>query len=461
MLRLLRLSSTITIIFLLSMCSGGKETTTVTPTHKGIPDWVQNRPVIAGYYVGIGSASKSANGTASLTTAQDNALADLATQISVTISSDIMTTLIEKGGLNEDEYSSQVRSQATAELEGHELIDTWEDDRYHYAYYRLNKAEYEAWKQRKRNEAIALSLDLYKEAAILYQSRDIASAFRTMLQAFNPLLPYLHEAIQADIGGNRVYLNNHLYQDTRRMLQGVRIIPNETEIRGKLAAPVYKTLFVTVTNPQKRPVPNFPLNLEFLQGDGDIVPGINSNEKGVANITIARINSAEALQTLEVRADMNRLIPVDADPILKALVSTLEPPSTRITIQVSTPTIWVEATENYEGTPIKQLRAEPVIKNALAWEGFVFADTRESADWHLVLQASALQGANVQGLYTAFADLSISVKDLTSGKELYKNSINRQKGIDLDYEKAAYKALVTAAEKVGENMVPTILEALK
>ena len=105
------------------------------------PSWLIQQPVDPNYYLGIGSASKNQFGAEALRSAQDLALADLASQITVKITSDIVTTLIEKGAITEEEYLASARSEAVADLEGHELVDTWQDANYHYAYYRLSKAQ--------------------------------------------------------------------------------------------------------------------------------------------------------------------------------------------------------------------------------------------------------------------------------------------------------------------------------
>ena len=82
-------------------------------------------------------------------------------------------------------------------------------------------------------------------------------------------------------------------------------------------------------------------------------------------------------------------------------------------------------------------------------------------DWLISIEADAVEGVEMQGLYTAFVDLSISVKDLALDKEIYTNSLNRQKGIDLDFEKAANKALVNAAETLQRELLEEILGAIR
>ena len=114
----------LTSIFLLIAGCGSSGSQSSTPQAYQLspkPHWLTEYPVTPNYYVGIGSASKNQFGAESLKSAQDLALADLASQISVTITSDIITSLIEKGDITEEEYMASARSQAIADLEGHEL----------------------------------------------------------------------------------------------------------------------------------------------------------------------------------------------------------------------------------------------------------------------------------------------------------------------------------------------------
>ena len=130
----------------------------------GTPGWVQKRPVSQAYYIGIAVASKTGDSKNYIQIAKDAALNDLASQIQVNIAGDLMQKIVEKSGLVQDEFVRQIQTSTRAELEGFELVDTYETDNAYWVYYRLSKELYAQQKLAKLHKAASLSLDLFKKA---------------------------------------------------------------------------------------------------------------------------------------------------------------------------------------------------------------------------------------------------------------------------------------------------------
>ena len=129
-------------------------------------NWVLKRPINQAYFIGIGMVNKS-NSTNHIQSAKNNALNDLSSEISVNISSEIVDIMIEQSGMSEEESRSEIHASTKADLEEYELVDTWENDYEYWVYYRLSKAKYQANIELKRQNAISLSLDLFKKAKAL------------------------------------------------------------------------------------------------------------------------------------------------------------------------------------------------------------------------------------------------------------------------------------------------------
>jgi hypothetical protein len=64
-------------------------------------------------------------------------------------------------------------------------------------------------------------------------------------------------------------------------------------------------------------------------------------------------------------------------------------------------------------------------------------------------------------MYSASADMTISVIDTSSGKEIYKNARNDIKGIHLDWNRAGLKAFENAAAICADELLPDLLERLR
>ena len=104
------------------------------------PAWVDSRPVTGAYYVGIGIAPK--NRPDFQEAAKQNALNDLASEISVTVEGNSLLYTLDTRGQFTDSYTSTVRTRTSQQLEGFELVDSWDSGTELWTYYRLSKAEH-------------------------------------------------------------------------------------------------------------------------------------------------------------------------------------------------------------------------------------------------------------------------------------------------------------------------------
>ncbi|MCF7807516.1 MAG: LPP20 family lipoprotein [Candidatus Marinimicrobia bacterium] len=449
----------VTTLLLVAGCSSSKETSGSSSGPK--PSWLIQRPVDSNYYTGIGSAANTGNASEAQKSAQDLALADIASQISVKVTSDIVTTIIESGAMTADEYMATARSQAVADLEGHELVDTWSDARNHYAYYRLSKAKYAAIQAQKRAEALALATDFYAKSQTAHGLGDFDAELKALLQAFTPLIPYLNEALNANVNGEPVIISNEINQSLFQILSDIKVTPNTSTIKAKLGQAIRDQIRIQVRDTNGKALANVPLSLTFAKGAGELTRTIQTDENGVADLPLIHLTAADKLQILSIRIDPDQLIPEGTSPIVTGLVNSVPKVATQIMIEVTNPTIFLSTSEIYNGKPMAQPRIEPQLKNHFIENGFHFVDGPAQADWFMELQATATPGTEYSGLYTVFSDVSVSVRDRTSAKEIYKNSISRVKGIDLNYAAAANKSLSNAAGKLTEDILPQILASLK
>jgi len=244
------------------------------------PAWLIQQPVDPNYYFGVGSAAKNTYGSEAQRSAQDMALADLASQITVKITSDIVTTLIETGNLTQEDYLATARSQAIAELEGHELVDTWQDAHYQYAFYRLSKAQYAAVQARKRQAALALSTEFLSQAQAASELSQFSESFQATIQAFIPLLPYLNEGLEVTMDGQNMILSNAVNSQLQGLLSGIALIPNKTNTRAKLGQAISEKLTVSAEDGQGRPLQDLPLKVRFKKGAGELVESVNTGQGG-------------------------------------------------------------------------------------------------------------------------------------------------------------------------------------
>ena len=103
--------------FLLVSCGTQKEVVTEEPVAPR-PSWVTSKPIDPGMYSGIGMAYKSA-GADYIAIAKNNALNDLASEISVNISSSSLFYQIEQDDNLREEFQANTQLKSKENLEGY------------------------------------------------------------------------------------------------------------------------------------------------------------------------------------------------------------------------------------------------------------------------------------------------------------------------------------------------------
>jgi hypothetical protein len=145
---------------LLLGCGSTKKLTEV----EVLPDWVKTKPIIPGYYVGLGSAQKTMNPNEYQSGAKNNALADLTSDISVTISTESVLHQFESAMAYSEDYSSFTKTLAKENLEQYELINSYESQTHYYVLYSLSKEKYKVLKEKRKSEATKKGINFFLKA---------------------------------------------------------------------------------------------------------------------------------------------------------------------------------------------------------------------------------------------------------------------------------------------------------
>ncbi|MBD3224463.1 MAG: hypothetical protein GF313_07025 [Caldithrix sp.] len=429
------------------------------PAQKSQPTWITEHPVHPDFYIGIAMADKENNPQNYHKIAKENALMNLASEISVDISGSFIHELAEKSGMIDEEVRQEVHASTRAQLEGYELVDNWEGDNSYWVYYRLSKEKYETIKKRNEQNIRELTVDLLKQAKTAQQNNNIAQALQFLSKALSGMESRFGQPIKAQIEDTEVILNNYVFFELQKLLNDISVTARTKQIKATMGQRVQQPVQAKVNYKDNREINNLPLNVTFIRGGGEVVNTVYTNANGTTGINIQKITDSEPLQILVISAfviDVDNL----TNPLLKRLIENLTIPQDRVIIEVAGPSVYIESQEMHLGQAATLLYLEPKLKNALSKHNFNFTEDLSQADWQIKVQAESYEGANLYDMYTAFLDFSISIIDLKSGREIYKNSYSKIKGVQLDYEKASKKAFKNAGEKI-ENIVPDILASLE
>lgn len=429
-----------------------------------IPDWVRERPIDPYHYIGIGVAAKSGEDRDYIQQAKQEALQNLAGEIEIKIASEVVSTMIEKSGILEEELKARIRSTTQAELEGFELLDTWEDKKEYWVYYRLNKERYQITKRQKLDRAIALAGDFYREAKQNEGKGDMGKAIVNYLQALQPIEPYLAEPLAAEFEGRQIYLNNEVYFSLQRIMAGLLVVPKFTQLEAKSGRPITQPLAFQVIFREgtiDMPVANLPLEFGFLKGEGELVHSSRTNDTGWAKTTVSKVISPDKMQMVQAEIDLKLLSVNDSTSfIYQNIIKSLPVASAKTILNVSGLSVQINSTELNLGKQVSIRQIEPRLKAELAERGYSFTDDPAAADILITLEAETREGSFLYNMYSVFAEANLSVVDMSSGEEIYKQALNQIKGIDLDREKAGLKALGSCGDEFVKRVVPVIVEKM-
>lgn len=426
------------------------------------PDWVKDRPVDPAYYIGIGVAVKSGDSRDYLQSAKEAALSDLASEITVNISSELIDIAVEQSGLSEEEVRREIRATTAAELEGYELVDTYETRKEYWVYYRLSRATYAAKKKQRLDNAISLAMDLYKKGIAQRDEGRPGQALGYFLEAFKPIQGYITDPLETTYNGQNIYVKNEIFSSVQGVLSGIKLTGKPEKITGKLGKPLSSVLEIhaefTPKNRPPAPVANLPLQYVFLRGSGELVESVRTNSRGIGQCRITKITSPEPIQIVNTEIDLSQLVQLDStNDVIRGIINGISVPEQRFVLEVQGLTAYIDSRERNFGKAMETLQIEPVLKNVLGQDGFSFVDDMNEADLVITIDADSHKGAEIYGQFVAYVDVSVSVLDMQSGKEVYKNKLSDIKGIHLDYDHASLKAYEHAGEELVDKIIPSIV----
>ena len=166
---------------------------------QNLPLWTKTRPNSAFKYVGIGFCEKS-KGQGYRMEAKKNALFDLASEIKVDISSNSVLYSVQNNNQYNESFNSLIKLSNSDNLEGYQLVDSYEDQDQYWVYYQLDKEDYAKIKAQKKQRILDQSAQLLGQAKNEEKSGILTPSLTKRLQAFALIVPYLNEEIKLNTG---------------------------------------------------------------------------------------------------------------------------------------------------------------------------------------------------------------------------------------------------------------------
>lgn len=358
------------------------------------PKWINQRPRLPDYYVGIGMAEKS-DADDYKQRAKSNALLDLAHEISVAVSGTFVENIVEKTGLSEKMVRSEIRLSSTALIHDHELVDQWEDDDIYWVYYRLSKKRYHKRLNRRRATASKLAADMFQRAVAAGKDQKIVSALRFDYQALQQLSDFLGESIEIKINGRTQPLGNAIYAHLQGLMTAIRISSAQPEFPVFMGNATPANLSVTATistdSRDSTAVAKLPIQFSFPRPLKNTTATRYTDQYGRAHCRVGFVKSITNSPVVTVSIDTKTLFP-KADLVLEALLKKVSRPQTTIRLMpISDPKefLW---RQKFQGRNVAVLSAYQIGERAVSWPKFYNEMTQhlKSVGANIIAPPSAL-----------------------------------------------------------------------
>lgn len=441
-------------------CDTRQNTTTgnnqVTPDPK--PSWVDQRPVNGAYYIGIGSASKTAQPLDFQNIAKKNALNDLASEISVRVQGSTFLNTLEVNKAFSEEFISTINTSTDEKIEDFEVAGIWEDKSTYYIYYRLNKATYQQKKQMKKNQAMSSANDFLQKGKDAEAVANVPAAIDLYIRGLFALQDYWNEVNEYTNENGKLFLDNELYSRLQRVSSGLVIRPTAPIIRLASENNYIANSAVQIIY-EGKPVRGITTTHVYPKSRFMRPRVAVSDENGSVGFVVDDINTKEKDLAVTFSIDLMPLQPQDLDKkITGALIKNLQTDTKKIPIEFVAPSFQITSTERVYGNPGTSTTLSSALQSELVKRGLRQLGNA-AADYQITIDANSTDGGASQGFTVALLEMTIVVKSKT-GEIVFKESVNNLKGLQLNRDAASVEAYKKGRERITEQLVPSILEAI-
>jgi hypothetical protein len=424
------------------------------------PEWVRKSPVSPGFYHGVGSANKANTRMDFHEKARQNALSDLAGNISVKISSSSVLNQYEYDNNYSEYFRDNIKLSSDEYLEGYELVDSWESDGQYWVYYRLSKQKYEQVKVQRKNDAISKSMGNLAEASKFKNSGNLKESIRFNIKALEDVKNFLGDEMEIEMDGTKQAYGSVLLSDLTAALQQIRIIYPEESIavkRGK--TPETNPVIIKVLDDDGRPVSGMSINTSQSWAPGKIIV-TESNVQGESRIELDKADTKKTEEFIESKLNIEKLIREStSDPVIRKLTENISIPEFVLPVYVVTPSFFIELQESNLGKPLDKSILFNVVPDLLNEDGFPIVDRPEVADLILSIRAITKTNTERNGMFSATMSASILVTD-NFGRQVYALTVDDLSGLSDSFEAAGFDAYDALTSKFRINIYPEMYKKL-
>ncbi|MGE0088065.1 MAG: LPP20 family lipoprotein [Bacteroidales bacterium] len=441
------------IIILLVSCTAKKKTTEL----ETLPDWVKQKPYIAGFYTGVGSVKKIGTSSEYVAKARQAALADMAEEISSNVSAtSVLHTIETQYGVSET-YDQKIEVTSSDYFEGFEPVAFFETEDSYWVYFKIGQSTYHEMKEKKKQEAIAAATAKYQSGLQEQLANKPKEAFSFYLQGLQAIKAYLNEETPALVNNKSVDIGNELYSAANQILTDLEIKSDVSEVFIKRGKELDKPLIFKVYY-KKKPVQGIPVEFSFSGGylkndrqSTDIEGKVQLGSQSIySKNSKEQITAAINLKDLAQKA-------VD-DPFIRGLILKRSLKPVVVTINIASPTLSLIMDKNDCSTNDCQRITSSF--NQIANELGYKVSNKSDADYLFDLKFSSVQGESAGAFTSVYIVTEINVTDKTN-KIIYSRKTEDIKGVGRSTTEANEKAFNELVNTLNRILLRQAIDNIK
>lgn len=347
-----------------------------------------------------------------------------------------------------EDFRANTRLSSIENIEGFELVDSFENTREFWVYYRLSKSEYQALKKAREEQAVSRALDLYRKAKEFKLNNQYDDALIYGVKSIEAIKAYLGEGLKINLDDQDIYLGNELFSFLNETVNDINIRPvlGDFEItRGRVPDPTQLTF--SVSTQEFTSLTDIPV---YFYYSGNRIKNNEqySDHKGMVSYPLGKITSTNPREYLQANLNLVGLSKeATEDPFVRKLVAKISGSDARINMTIKKPLVYIKSAElNFNDTLPTNVLATTFKKEFLE-SSFQVTNNLDNADYILDLTSNTDKISSGGGFFSASLNANIKFYD-NQLNLLYTYQINNLKGVQLDYEKAGRDAYQKASEQI-------------
>lgn len=424
---------------------------------KPMPEWVKTKPQNSMYYIGVSSSPKKGFMPADyMANAQQKALGDLSSSISVNIESSSVLSIIETNFHLSENFSNEITASTSQQLEGYELVETWEDENYYWVYYQLSKSKYYQQKEDKKQQAISEAKNKYYQAKELMGKQLQYNAFQFYVEALGSLKSYLGESTVTDLDGEDKDLGNTIFAAIADFVNDIKIKFNNENISVKKGLEIDPEQFsFVITDKNNNPISGIPVKISFT-GSGLLRNTEVSSNDGKIYIAITKIKSSPKIESLSVNVDMTNLSRVAKDPVIKSIIKNIPSTDTKLRVNVEKPILKIESEEMSFGVIRKESKLKTTFEGLLSSEFNI--NPNLTSDFTMKIFSSTVKNGFNYGEAQVSINYTIDLSD-NKGNIIYRKSTSGEYSA-ADHNAADSKAYTEVSKSIERVISREVISAV-